>query len=139
MTASDWIALAQALLLVAAALLALRGYSLGLIEHREAREEAAKAPLRDLIGDVIREVKELAAQAEKRVMPGGTQRLDLIAGRQRRLAVALASARPDVFNLFATRELTTCGAQDVMAQVIEKVPDDVGVFNAFWRVEPVDE
>ncbi|SRR6266498_3994111 len=80
MTASDWIALAQALLLVAAALLALRGYSLGLIEHREAREEAAKAPLRDLIGDVIREVKELAAQAEKRVMPGGTQRLDLIAG-----------------------------------------------------------
>jgi len=26
-----------------------------------------------------------------------------------------------------------------MAQVIEKVPDDVGVFNAFWRVEPVDE
>jgi len=38
----------------------------------------------------------------------GNLRHDLIAGRQKRLAVALTFVPPDVFNLFAARELTTC-------------------------------
>jgi len=85
-TVSDWIALIQAALLAAAAYFAWRGYRLSLSEHREAREAAAKEPLLDLVGDVIRELKELAAQAEERVPGVGIQRLDLITARQRRLA-----------------------------------------------------
>lgn len=120
MKSSDWIALAQALLLAMAAFFAWRGYRLAVKEHAEARAEATKAPLRELVGDVVRELKLLAAQAEERVPGVGIQRLDLVAGHQRRLGIALTFVPPDVFNLFATRDLTTCPAQDVTAAAVEK-------------------
>jgi hypothetical protein len=111
----DWIALASALLLAVAALAAWRAYGLAAEEHREARDEARKAPLRGLVSDVVRELKELAAQAEERVPAVGNQRIDLIAGQQRRLAIALTFVPPDVFNLFATRDLAEGSVQEVTA------------------------
>jgi hypothetical protein len=77
------------------------------------------------MADVIRELKDLAAQAEERVPASGIQRLDLIAGHQRRLAIALAFVPPDVFNLFATRELTTCAGQGVTPNAIEKATQEL--------------
>lgn len=116
MKASDWIALIQAVLLAAAAFFAWRAYALASREHAEDRAEAKKAPLRDLVSDLVRELKDLAAQAEERVQASGIQRLDLIAGHQRRLAIALTFLPPDVFNLFATRDLTACSAPDVTVE-----------------------
>ena len=120
MTTSDWIAIAQAFLLAGAAWLAWRGYQLAHTEHKEAREEARKAPLRELVADVIREVKMLAAQAQERVPGAGILRHNLIVGQQQRLAVALTFVPPDVFNLFATRELTTCDPNLVTEEAIGK-------------------
>jgi len=57
--ASDWIALAQGLLLAVAAIFAWRTYQLAHAEHEEEREEARKSPLRTLVSDVINEVKLL--------------------------------------------------------------------------------
>ena len=57
MKASDWIALGQALLLAAAAFAAWRGYALAVAEHREARFEARKAPLRALFADIVENSK----------------------------------------------------------------------------------
>src|SRR6266545_5295575 len=114
MTSTDWIALAQAVALAAAAYFAWRGYRLAMQERRESRDEAAKAPLRELVADVVRELKELAAQAAEQVPGVGMQRLDLITGRQQRLAIALTFVPPDVFNLFATRDLTRCAPNEVM-------------------------
>src|SRR5688572_29237311 len=113
MDAADWISLAQAALLVGATFFAWRGYALAAAERRDAREEARKAPLRELAGDVVAELKLLAAQAEERVPGVGIQRLDLVAAHQERLAIALAFLPPSVFNLRATESLTTCAPQEV--------------------------
>jgi hypothetical protein len=110
--AGDWIALVQALFLLAAAALAWRAYSLSLIEHREAREEARKAPLRELVSDVVRELKELAAAVEARNVHD-SERHALLAAHQQRLAVALTFLPPNRFNLFGTEELTGCDPGDV--------------------------
>jgi hypothetical protein len=121
LTSSDFIAVVQALFLAAAAFFAWRGYSLATSEHCETRAEARRAPIRELLGDVIREVKDLADQAEERVMPAGIRRDDLIAGHQRRLAVALTFTPPDVFNLFASRDLAACRPDEVTRVRTENV------------------
>lgn len=125
MKPSDWIALGQALLLAAAAFAAWRAYALAVAEHREERFEARKAPLRVLFADVVRELKDLAHQAEERVPGIGVQRIDLVTAHQRRLNLALTFMPPDIFNLFATRELTTCAAQDVNADAVHKASQEL--------------
>lgn len=112
LTATDWIALMQAVFLLAAAIFAWWAYRLAVTEHREAREEARKAPLRDLVADVVREVKDLAdAAAGPRTATG--VREGRVAGRQQRLAIALEFVPPNVFGLTATRDLSECNPTEV--------------------------
>jgi hypothetical protein len=106
MTTTDWIALVQAIFLALAAFLSWRAYQLSSGEHREARAEAAKAPLRSLHADVVREMKELAAVAKVDIQ--GASHRARIEAQQRRLAVALTFLPHDTFNLFATSDLTLC-------------------------------
>jgi hypothetical protein len=59
------------------------------------------------------------------------QRFDEIAGNQRRLAVAFTFLPPDVFNLFATRDLTTCPPDQFNNRVVEVDPAAHGVVWSF--------
>jgi hypothetical protein len=131
MTATDWIALVQAAFLAIAAVYGWRTYRLATREHAEARAEARKAPLFALYDDVVREFKELANEAERDV--AGTHRAQEVAGRQRRLAIALTFLAPDVFNLFATQALTTCLPDDVNRDQIEKARGEL--LTLFARIE----
>lgn len=117
MSWSDGIALVQAVFLASAAFFAARAYRLATREHAEERKEAAKAPLRELHADVIRELKELATVAQLRE-PSGSINNSLVAAHQARLAIALTFLPADVFNLFATKALTTCGPADVTSEAI---------------------
>jgi hypothetical protein len=122
---SDGIALVQAVFLAAAAFFAWRAYGLASQEHGEARKEAAKAPLRELQSDVIRELKALVAVAQER-HGGATPPLEKLRAQQGRLAVALTFLPPDEFNLFATEALTTAEPLDIAndKQHIEKATSE---------------
>ena len=56
-----------------------------------------------------------------------------IIGQQRRLAIALAFLPPDVFNLYATRELTKCPPQEVTARQMDKARDKL--LTLFARID----
>lgn len=135
MTATDWIALLQAAFLLAAALFAWRGYSLAVREHREARDDARKAPLRALVADVIAEVKLLGEQAE-RTDPWNDGRAAEVAARQRRLAIALTFVPPNAFNLFTTQQLATSTPRDVTPALVEKTSSELLIL--FARIERGD-
>jgi hypothetical protein len=130
LTATNWIALVQAMFLAVAAGFAARTYQLANREHREARAEARKAPLRGLLDDLVREFKRLAEMSEEREPGIGIQRLDLITGQQRRLEIALTFLPPNAFNLFSTQELTTCAAQEVSRKLIDKARDELLILYA---------
>jgi hypothetical protein len=119
------VGLIQAAFLAGAAFAALRAYSLAAQEHREARAEARKAPLRERHADVIREFKELAYQSEKWTTAGDPASARVIAGQQHRLAIGLTFLPPDVFNLVATKELTTCSWQEVTRARIESATSEL--------------
>ncbi len=82
-SASDWIALVQSAFLAVGAHFAWRAYRLSRVEN-------GREPRRRLIAEAIEELKGLALESETQVPGVGMRRSDLIAGRQRRLAVALA-------------------------------------------------
>lgn len=120
MKASDWIALAQAVALLVTVWFAWRAYKLNREEHREARTEAEREPLRVLLADLVHELKELGAVIEDLVPGIGIQQHGKIVAQQRRLAVALAFLPPDVFNLFRTRDLSTCDINGITRQGIDE-------------------
>jgi hypothetical protein len=122
MTAANWIALAQAIFLALAALFAFRAYRLATDEHREARAEARKAPLRELHADVIREFKELVNQRERDI--AGLGHAEMV-GQQQRLGIALTFLPPNVFNLFVTEELATCTSDKVTREKIDTASQEL--------------
>lgn len=67
MSASDWVSIAQAVLLAVAGYFGWRAYSLAVQEHRENRAEQKRGPKRRLLMEAIEELKTLAtvAKAEK--------------------------------------------------------------------------
>jgi hypothetical protein len=88
-SATDWIAMAQAVALAIAAFFAWRAYRLAMDERRERRSDERLAERRRLLKDVVEELKGLAHQVEDLQWPAGTQRTDLIAAHQQRLKIAL--------------------------------------------------
>lgn len=102
MTVADGVSVGSAVLLAVGAFFAWRTFSLANTEHREAREEVRRAPRREFLGDVYRELKYLAAVAQER-NSAGSLLSDKITGQQRRLQIALAFLSED--DLPLTREL----------------------------------
>jgi hypothetical protein len=110
MKASEWIALVQGLFLAVGAAFAWRAYRLSKVANE-------REPRRRLLADAIDELKALALASETYTPGGGGQRLDLITGHQRRLAVAIAFVPWAA--LRDTHALTRCPAQEVTKDAIE--------------------
>jgi cytochrome c-type biogenesis protein CcmH/NrfG len=65
-TVADGVSIATALLLAVGAIFAWRTYKLSAQEHEEGREEARRAPYRQRLDDIYRELKYLVAATQKR-------------------------------------------------------------------------
>jgi hypothetical protein len=65
-TVADGVSIATALLLAVGAWFAWKTHGLAVLEHREARNDARKAPHRERLDDIYRELKYLAEAAYMR-------------------------------------------------------------------------
>jgi len=89
---SDWVGVAQALVLAVAAFFAWRTYLLARDQRREKAEESRKNEDRRLLQSIVNEVLKLARDTEERIPGAGSPRIDLIEGDLQRLRIALAFA-----------------------------------------------
>jgi hypothetical protein len=126
----------QAAFLAGAAFAAWRTYKLAASEHQEQRAEARKAPLRGLLGDVVREFKALAAELETRPVGGNNPPADQIKARQRRLETALTFLPHDTFNLYVTHEVATAELADLPPAKIETARGEL--LTLFARIDDGD-
>jgi predicted negative regulator of RcsB-dependent stress response len=87
-TVADGVSIATALVLALGAFFAWKTYGLSNKEHEEARQEAGRAPRRERLDDIYRELKYLVVETQKRDNSGYAN--GQVAGHQKRLELALA-------------------------------------------------
>lgn len=123
LTVADGVSIATALLLAVGAWFAWRTYGLAATEQREARDEARRAPHRERLDDIYRELKYLAKEAHVR-NPAEGMRPDAVVGQQKRLEIALAFVDDP---LPITREIASVSPPDevLRADLIESAAREI--------------
>jgi hypothetical protein len=92
MSASDWLSIAQAVLLAVAGYFGWRAYSLAVREHRENRAEQMRGPKRRLLMEAIEELKTLVtiARVKKEETDSGWTKMSIVRAQQLRFEVAIS-------------------------------------------------